>query len=190
MWILVLYGTSEGQTLKIARFLADRFHKAGAEVELVDADHQPPGLKPNDFNAVVVAARVHVGRYPAQIVRFAKAHRTKLAAKRNAFLSVSMAAARLEPGDAERAEKCAADFVARTGWRPARIEHVAGARLYSRHGAVGRWILGLVDRHRFDTRRDHEWTDWAALERFAGDFLGRPIAVSPKKDLGRSSAMG
>lgn len=171
MRILILYGTSEGQTAKIATFLAERFTGAGQQVALIDASRQPASLEVTDFDAAIVAARVHAGRYPRQILRFARRNRPALEAIPNAFVSVSMSAANLVTGDAERIAKYAADFIARSGWKPKRVCHVAGSRLYTRHNLVGRWILGIVDRHRYDTNRDHEWTDWAALQRFADECL-------------------
>lgn len=171
MRILILYGTSEGQTAKIASFLAERFTGAGQQVALIDASRQPASLEVTDFDAAIVAARVHAGRYPSRILRFARRNRASLEAIPNAFVSVSMSAANHVPGDADRVAKYAADFIARSRWSPNRVYHVAGSRLYTRHNLVGRWILGIVDRHRYDTSRDHEWTDWTALQRFADECL-------------------
>jgi menaquinone-dependent protoporphyrinogen oxidase len=98
----------------------------------------------------------------------------------NAFVSVSMSAAGHVPGDAERVKSYAAHFEAHTGWTPKQVAHVAGARKYTTHNALGRWILGIVDGHRYDTAQDHEFTDWSALAgvaaqlhiAFAGGALG------------------
>jgi menaquinone-dependent protoporphyrinogen IX oxidase len=86
----------------------------------------------------------------------------------------------------ERARAYVDAFIAQTGWTPRQVFHVAGARLYTRQNRIGRWILGMVDRHRFDTRRDHVWTDWIALEQFAASFsagLG-PGAGSQMREAG------
>ena len=177
MRILVLYGTSEGQTAQIASFVADRLRQQGEDVVLVDVLRPPPGLRAGDFDAAIVAARVHAGRYQRQIVRFGRENRDALDAIPNAFLSVSMSAADLRPGDMERAEGYVRAFVRQAGWRPHQTLQVAGARLYTRHNALGRWILGLVDRKALDTTRDHVWTDWAALDRFAAGFAATARAA-------------
>lgn len=183
MSILIVYGTSEGQTRKIAAFLARRLEDAGHAVTLADAIRQPVVPRASDFDAVIVAARVHAGRYPREVVRFVRANRAALGTMPNVFVSVSKSAARLAIGDDQRLQKYVGDFLHRTGWAPARVFHVAGARLYTRHGALGRWILGLVDGNRFSTNRDYEWTDWAALETFADEFAaglppGHPEGVA------------
>ena len=168
--VLVIYATSEGQTRKVAEFLAERLETAGHAVELVDAIRQPVTPRVSGFDGAIVAARVHAGLYPRQIVRVARANHAALDTMANAFVSVSMSAARLAAGDDARLRAYVENFRHRGGWTPKRVCHVAGARLYTRHGAIGRWILGLVDGRRFSTDRDHEWTDWQALAEFADDF--------------------
>lgn len=170
MRILILYGTSEGQTRRIAGFVAERLVRHGHAVTSIDVLHLPPALSLDNFDAAIIAARVHAGLFQRRIAAFVTANREALRAMPNAFLSVSMSAANLRPGDLDRAKGYAEGFVRQTGWAPREIVHVAGARLYTHHNALGRWILGVVDRHRFDTTRDHVWTDWPALERFADAF--------------------
>src|SRR5579871_2512049 len=75
MSVLIIYGTSEGQTRKVAEFLAKRLEAAGHVVELVDAIRQPATPRVSGFDGAIVAARVHTGHYPRQIVRFARANR-------------------------------------------------------------------------------------------------------------------
>lgn len=170
MRILILYGTSEGQTRKIASFMADRLRRVGHETVLVDAARLPDRLAPREFDAALVASRVHAGRHLPAVEHFAHKHRAELDAMPNAFVSVSMSAAGQEPGDLEHAGQYLHGFVEHTGWHPHQVHLAAGARLYTHHNRLARWILSIVDRHRFDTRRDHEWTDWRALERFVDDW--------------------
>lgn len=171
MNILVLYGTSEGQTRRTATFVADRLKARGLKVSLRDITDNAETIELSTFDGAIIAARVHAGRYQRAVTAFATRHNRALTDMPAAFLSVSMSAAGLRPGDMERAENYADRFVRKTGWTPNRVLHVAGARLYTRHNAIGRWILGLVDRHLLDTSQDHEWTDWEQLKRFAEDFV-------------------
>lgn len=175
MRVLIVYGTSEGQTRKVAGFLANRFNDQAAAVALVDARHPPADFDPAEFDAVVVAARVHSGRYPAPIRRFIRRNRHVLTTKLSAFLSVSLTAAI----GTDKARAAVAGYVERlahsTGWQPARILHVGGARFYTKHGAFGRWLLGRIDSKAWgkpiDTSRDMEWTDWQAVGHFGDEFL-------------------
>jgi menaquinone-dependent protoporphyrinogen oxidase len=179
MHILLLYGTSEGQTRKIAGFVAERLRAVGHDVLLRDAMRPYPPVHAADFDAVIIAARVHAGGYQRQIVAFTRANRAALERIPNAFLSVSMSAARLARGDEARLAHYVSHFITRSGWRPEHVLHVAGARLYLRHNFIGRAILRLVDGNRFDVRQNHEWTDWQALETFTARFdsVLRGVAV-------------
>jgi menaquinone-dependent protoporphyrinogen oxidase len=95
-------------------------------------------------------------------VRFAKQHRAFLERRPSAFLSVGLAiASRTTDGRAETlpvVEK----FVKRTGWRPARVELVAGALPYSKYNFLIRFIMRRIAAQAgrdVDTSRDYEYTD-------------------------------
>lgn len=80
-----------------------------------------------------------------------------------------------EKADDEVREKIAL-FLQATEWRPRRVESVAGALLYSRHGALARFVMRLRAKRdciATDTSHDHEYTDWDALERFVDEFVER-----------------
>jgi menaquinone-dependent protoporphyrinogen oxidase len=52
--VLIVYGTTEGQTAKISRHIRDVLEESGHTVELVDAHKLPVGLKVNDFDGALV----------------------------------------------------------------------------------------------------------------------------------------
>jgi menaquinone-dependent protoporphyrinogen oxidase len=179
--ILIVYGTSEGQTRKVATFLADRFSGQSHAVQLVDAADVPKSLDPATYDAIIVAARVHASTYPRSVRRFVKRHRAALEARPSAFVSVSMLAA-MKTAKTEAAIAGYVDrFIKATGWQPAHIHQAAGGRPYTRHNALGRWILGRIDSKAWgkpvDTSRDYEWTDWEALRAFADAFLASAAAA-------------
>jgi len=64
-------------------------------------------------------------------------------------------------------------FLDQTGWAPSRHRFVAGALRYTRYGwlkrMVMKWIAGKAGGST-DTSRDHEYTDWDELGRFAAEF--------------------
>ena len=166
MKLLVLYATSEGQTRKIAEFAADLLRQRNHAVILADASTEAKQLDLSAFDASILASRIHAGRHHRAMVSFVRRYRHLLAAMNTVFLSVSLSAARFGEADDTLLARYRADFVRATGWQPGAYHDVAGARLYSRHNRLTRWILGLVDHHRFDTDKDHEFTDWAELRVF------------------------
>jgi len=179
--ILIVYATREGQTEKIARRLAMVLRERGDAPELVDSDHPDRTLDLEHFHGVLVCAPIHAGGYPHSLVRFAKQHRAFLERGPSAFVSVGLAiASRTTDGRAETlpiVEK----FVKQTGWRPGRVELVAGALPYSKYNFLIRYIMRRIAAKEggdVDTSRDYEYTDWSAVDRFASQFAADAVGDS------------
>ncbi|RYD63872.1 MAG: hypothetical protein EOP84_33230 [Verrucomicrobiaceae bacterium] len=166
MDILLIYGTAEGQTRKITQFAAQCLKDLGHSTTVIEVNTTAV-IDMDRFDAVILAAPVHAGRHYAAVTAVVRAHRNSLEQKPNAFLSVSMSAARSSPKDEERLMDYRSSLIRNTGWTPSEYHDVAGARLYTRHNPFTRWILGMVDRWRYDTSRDHEFTDWGELRTFS-----------------------
>jgi menaquinone-dependent protoporphyrinogen oxidase len=65
-------------------------------------------------------------------------------------------------------------FIAETGWRPRRIELVAGALPYTKYNFLVRYVMKRISAKEggdTDTSRDYEYTDWNAVDRFAVEFV-------------------
>jgi menaquinone-dependent protoporphyrinogen oxidase len=58
--ILLVYGTTEGHTLKVVSELANEIERADVEADVFAASPGAPG--PAGYNAVIVAASLHAGR--------------------------------------------------------------------------------------------------------------------------------
>jgi menaquinone-dependent protoporphyrinogen oxidase len=184
--LLVLYGTTDGHTARIARFLGDEFRALGASVDVIDAATGAPA--PAEYAGIIVAASVHGGGHQRSVVRWAHAHALQLHLRPNAFLSVCLGV--LQPAaEVERELQDIRDrFVKRSGWVPAEVKVVAGALPYSRYGwlrrQVMRWIVRRVGGPT-DMSRDYEFTDWTDLRAFARRFYGLvvppPVPVEPRR---------
>jgi menaquinone-dependent protoporphyrinogen oxidase len=170
--LLIVYGTGEGHTRKVAERIAACARDHGHLAYVHDAALRPP-LEPG-CGAVIVAASVHQARHQPWVAAFAWEHRDALRRLPTAFFSVSMTAA--FPGESHRAEamRYVHEFVRETGWRPGRVHLVAGALLYTRYDFLKRTVARLIAREHnaaTDTSRDVEYTDWAQLERDTAAFL-------------------
>ena len=174
----IFFATREGQTRRIAERIAADVRTTGASVDVFDLNAARP-VALSTYDSVCVASSVHLGKHEDAAIEFATRHRNELERLSAAFLSVSLSQAGAEnlkrPADA-RAQS-AADvqrmidyFVKRTGWRPARVFPVAGALVYTRYNLLLRFIMKWIARKAggpTDTSRDHELTDWRAVDRFA-----------------------
>jgi menaquinone-dependent protoporphyrinogen oxidase len=188
--IAVVYATREGQTRRIAEHLAATLRTRGFAVDVLDVAHDVTAdFDAARYAAVVVAASVHIGKHERTMVQFVKAHRAALERMPSAFLSVSLSEAGAEDVHAttERRERATANvmklvdvFLRETGWSPTHTHPVAGALLYRQYGAIVRFAMRFIARQvggTTDTSRDHEYTDWQALDRFADEL----VALIPKE---------
>jgi len=174
--VLIVYGTTEGQTAKIAQHIADAGRRLGHTVDVVHAPEiAGDGAGPGAYDAAVVGASVHEGRYQRAVADFTKAHRDWLTARPSAFFSVSMAAASKNPEEVEEIRRIMGAFLESTGWAPAMTESFAGALKYTEYNWLKRMIMKQIAKHEggaTDTSRDYEYTDWVQVDAFAERFFG------------------
>lgn len=174
MKFLLVYGTTEGQTGKVAAFVADQLSHRRHQVRVLNAiDETAQAVDPREFGAVVIAASIHAGHYQSAVIHFVSRHLAVIDARPNALLSVSLAAASEDEDDVQGLERCLAAFTQQTGWTPRCIHHVAGAFRYSSYDFLKRWAMKYIAHRKgapTDTSRDHELTDWADLARFVANF--------------------
>jgi menaquinone-dependent protoporphyrinogen oxidase len=132
------------------------------------------------YDGALVAASLHAGGFQKSVLRIVDDNAEALAAIPNAFLSVSLSAAGDDAADWKGLERCLEDFFSQAGWRPQRIEHVAGAFRYTKYDFFKRMAMKHIAKQRgapVDTSRDWEMTDWDKLGAFADTFAHRLTAT-------------
>jgi len=175
MRVLICYATTDGQTRKVAEYIADIALKKGHEVDLVDAN-SAEGVDPSRFQAVVLAGSVHIGRYQTALVHQIKRWRETLNARPTAFVSVSLSAASHDSHMRAEMDECAQHMLHGAGLEPVPTLHVAGALRFTQYDFFRRWIMRLIAKQMdtaVDPTKDQEYTDWDAVARFADDFLSK-----------------
>lgn len=190
MKILIIYGTTEGQTRKIAEFMADHVRAHGSEVSLFDSTSMPDALDIGAFDAIIVAGSVHNGHHQASVFQFVRDHLEILQAKPAAFLSVSLSMVSKETDDRFGAAECADRFLDVTGWQPTVTHLVAGALRYTQYDFFKCWMLKMIAGYKgasTDTSQDHEFTDWDDLDAFVGAFHEQLLDHAAKVDEGSTS---
>ena len=169
--ILVLFGTTNGQTEKIAHALEAKFRAGGHEVDAINAASADPNPAP--YDGVVVAASVHAGGYQHEVVRWVMKHAPVLNEKKTAFVSVCLGVLQHDEKVRRDLQGIVDAFLKKTVWRPITVFPVAGALKYTQYNVLLRWLMKRIAAKAggaTDTTRDHEYTDWPAVERFAAAF--------------------
>lgn len=174
--IYLPFGTVEGQTARIAEYIAYVIREHGHEARTADLQTAGDAL-PDEYDAVIVGASVHMGKHEGVVTDFVRANKAALERLPSALFSVSLAVV----GDAERAESYVEKFEEETGWRPAHVGLFGGALLYSEYGFFKRHMMKRIVSGQgspdTDMSRDYVYTEWDGVRRFAEDFLaGLPTA--------------
>jgi len=176
---LVLYGTTDGHTRKVAGAIADELRASGDTVDVANAERKRPLVLPNDYAAVIVAGSVHIGRYQRSVQRWVRAHRDALANRPTAFVSVCLGVLEHNPNTDRELDRILTRFFDKTGWRPTATKVVAGALMFTKYGWLKRQaILAIVRKQlgpNVDTTRDHEYTDWSDVRAFAREFRQKVV---------------
>ena len=177
--ILLLHASTHGHTARIARRIADVVEADGIRVDLRRAGDDDP--VPHDYDAVIVGASIHAGKHQKEVVEWAARHHTTLALHPSAFFSVCLTAADDTEESHAATRRYHDEFVEATGWTPRRAVTFAGALQYREYDFATRLVIRLMMRkggHPTDTSRDHDFTDWDAVEDFARACAG-DLATTP-----------
>lgn len=172
MNILIVYGTTEGQTRKICEHIGERLEQAGHSVRLHDSGASPADVDVGSFDAAIVAGSVHQNKHQESLRLFAIAHRAALQRLPTLFVSVSLSAA-FEEGKADAAGNVSA-FLKETGWSPTTSLTVAGALRFDRYDYFMEQIIRYVvlrGHAEGQSETDNEFTDWPALDRAIDGFV-------------------
>jgi menaquinone-dependent protoporphyrinogen oxidase len=87
MRIAVVYGSTEGHTRDLSEFAARSLREDGHQVARRDAARDTTDLVPGKYNAVLLAASLHVGHYQPALVQFARLqHHAALNTTASAFI--------------------------------------------------------------------------------------------------------
>lgn len=177
--ILILYGTSNGHTERIATVMANAIIASGLTADVIKAGTLDPSFAM--YDGVIVAASVRAGKFQQPVIDCVNAHVTEIQAKPNAFVPVCLAVMHKDrPDAAAELAKVLQRFKAATGWMPGTVKWVAGDLPYTRYNffirALMKWIVGRSGGDT-DTSRDYVYTDWEDVKTFATEF-GRRLKAA------------
>jgi menaquinone-dependent protoporphyrinogen oxidase len=176
--ILVVYGTTEGHTAKIAARIAETARTHGHRVVIQNAAALPSNFQVDRFDGVIIGGSVHRGMHQAALRAFVERYLPVLRGNPTAFFSVSLSAA--DPETVADATDMAIAFLEETGWQPTHLAVFAGALVYTQYDSFTRLLMKLIVRRAgrpdTDTMRDYVYTDWSTVEAFTERFVGSLMA--------------
>lgn len=178
MKLFIGYATNEGQTRKIARYIADHCVDQGHSVEVCVLD-ETDRVDLTRFDGAVLGGSLHAGHYQKALSEFAATHVTVLRNMPTLLVSVSLAAAGHDAEDWRALDTILADFQDATEWTPGAVAQVAGAYMPSQYDVFRRFIMRRIVARKdpeADLDWDKEYTDWTDLDRTVDRWLGQITA--------------
>lgn len=192
--ILVVYGSSYGQTARIASRIEAELVDRGFRVSVFGGKKVPRGLRIEYYDGVLIGASMIVRGFQRCIRSFVRQHATALNAMPSGFFAVSGSAGSAIPAEREEAVRIARAFLKDSGWTPTMCASIAGAITYTKYNVLLRYVMKRISRKEgvsTDMSRDHEYTDWSQVAQFAASFafrvLARPRAA--RQEAGRTATV-
>jgi menaquinone-dependent protoporphyrinogen oxidase len=179
--LLIVYATRYGQTARIAARIGAALSGRGLAVDLRAADALDGAGTLAPYAGVVVGGPIYLQKLPESIERFARRHRHELARIPSSLFVVGLADTSRAPDGRRQTDEAIDVFLRRTALRPERVARFAGALAYTQYGLFTRLLMKAITRRAggpTDTRRDHDLTDWGAVDRFAAELAGAAAAAS------------
>ena len=133
--LLVAYGTSFGQTARIAGRMRELLIAEGFNVTLRELEMSTE-IDVDRFDGILIGASIIHGHHQRAVERFARRHRNTLNRVPSAFFSVSGSAASADPRERDTARSLMGSFLASVEWYPD-LETTFGGG-FSEHYRIGR----------------------------------------------------
>lgn len=162
---LILYSTTDGQTLKIC----ERIKKmVSSEIDIVSLDNIK-SIKLDLYDLIILGASIRYGKHKLEVSNFVLNNKEVLESKKTAFFSVN-AVARKENKNTPESNPYILKFLKQTNWKPDYVEVFAGKINYPKYNLIDKYIIRFImwiTKGPTNIKNVYEFTDWAKVDNFA-----------------------
>ena len=167
MKTLILYSTRDGQTKKIANYIAGIIH------ENVDVKSITDMYELANYDRIIIGASIRYGHFNKALYKTLEKHTALLNQKTTAFFGVNLTARKPEKSTPET-NIYVRKFLQRITWKPTMSAVFAGALFYPRYNFFDRIMIQFIMRitgGETDPTKEIEYTDWQKVRSFSEAFL-------------------
>lgn len=167
MKTLILYSTRDGQTKKIAEFIAARLN---GDVLLHSIADSPLDLA--QFDNIIIGASIRYGHFDRRLYKTIEKSTALLNAKYSAFFGVNLTARKVGK-DSPETNVYVRKFLQKISWKPNLVDVFAGALLYPRYSHFDRMMIRFIMKvtgGETDPTKEIEYTDWRKVTDFVQKF--------------------
>ena len=167
MKILILYSSTDGQTIKICSYLSNKLQQN----HLVEMTKINNNKKINfaNYDFIIIGASIRYGSYRKTFLKFINEKYFELQKSTTAFFSVNIVARKKEKNSINT-NPYIKKFYKLSKWKPNIIEVFAGKLDYSKYNFFNKNIIRFImfiTRGPTRTNEVIEFTDWNKVEKFA-----------------------
>ena len=165
---LILYSTTDGQTLKICERIKT---KVSSEIDIVSLDNIK-SIKIDLYDLVILGASIRYGKHKLEVSNFVLNNKEVLESKKTAFFSVN-AVARKDNKNTPESNPYILKFLKQTNWKPNYVEVFAGKINYPKYNLIDKYIIRFImwiTKGPTNIKNVYEFTDWAKVDHFANKF--------------------
>lgn len=162
---LILYSTTDGQTLKICERIKTI---VSSEIDIVSIDNIK-SIKLDLYDLIIVGASIRYGKHKLEVSNFVLNNKEVLESKKTAFFSVN-AVARKENKNTPESNPYILKFLKQTNWKPDYVEVFAGKINYPKYNLIDKYIIRFImwiTKGPTNIKNVYEFTDWAKVDNFA-----------------------
>ena len=162
---LILYSTTDGQTLKIC----ERIKKmVSSEIDIVSLDNIK-SIELDFYDLIILGASIRYGKHKLEVSNFVLNNKEVLESKKTAFFSVN-AVARKDNKNTPESNPYILKFLKQTNWKPDYVEVFAGKINYPKYNLIDKYIIRFImwiTKGPTNIKNVYEFTDWAKVDNFA-----------------------
>jgi len=165
---LILYSTTDGQTLKICERIKTI---VSSEIDIVSLDNIK-SIKLDLYDLVILGASIRYGKHKLEVSNFVLNNKEVLESKKTAFFSVN-AVARKDNKNTPESNPYILKFLKQTNWKPDYVEVFAGKINYPKYNLIDKYIIRFImwiTKGPTNIKNVYEFTDWAKVDHFASKF--------------------
>lgn len=162
---LILYSTTDGQTLKICERIKTI---VSSEIDIVSLDNIK-SIKLDLYDLIILGASIRYGKHKLEVSNFVLNNKEVLESKKTAFFSVN-AVARKENKNTPESNPYILKFLKQTNWKPDYVEVFAGKINYPKYNLIDKYIIRFImwiTKGPTNIKNVYEFTDWAKVDNFA-----------------------
>jgi menaquinone-dependent protoporphyrinogen oxidase len=177
---LIVYASKDGQTKKIAEYIAAEIRGSKKSADIFNAESIPQDVSPANYKVCVVGGSVHLHHFSKDLSAWVKLHAGYLNQIPGFFFSVCLGAAQDDKKVQQDEKSIVETFLTETGWKPKAWTIFAGALSYSKYNWMIKIIMQYIARRvsgDTDTSKDYEYTNWNLVRSFVKNKV---LAASPK----------